>query len=86
MKTIGFIGGMSWESTVSYYQIVNRIIKQQLGGFHSAKVLLYCVDFAEIEECQASGEWEKSATATFSAAPNCDNAIITKIIEITSYS
>ncbi|NMC56151.1 MAG: aspartate/glutamate racemase family protein [Eubacteriaceae bacterium] len=74
MKAIGLIGGMSWESTVSYYQIVNRIIKYQLGGFHSAKVLLYSVDFAEIEECQASGDWEKSADILASAAINLEKA------------
>lgn len=50
MKTIGLIGGMSWESTVTYYQIVNEFVKEKLGGFHSAKVLLYSVDFAEFEE------------------------------------
>ena len=50
MKTIGLLGGMSWESTVSYYQIINRIVKQRLGGLHSAKCLLYSVDFAEIED------------------------------------
>ncbi len=74
MKTIGFIGGMSWESTVSYYQIVNRIIKQQLGGFHSAKVLLYSVDFAEIEVCQSSGDWNKSADTLASAAIRLEKA------------
>ena len=52
MKTIGLIGGMSWESTVTYYQIVNETMKEELGGLHSAKVLLYSVDFAEIEECK----------------------------------
>ena len=61
MKTIGLIGGMSWESTVTYYQIVNETVKKELGGLHSAKVLLYSVDFAEIEEYQAKGEWDKSA-------------------------
>ena len=61
MKTIGLIGGMSWESTVTYYQIVNETMKKELGGLHSAKVLLYSVDFAEIEEYQAKGEWDKSA-------------------------
>jgi Aspartate racemase len=45
LKTIGLLGGMSWESTVTYYQIVNKAIKQELGGLHSAKVLLYSVDF-----------------------------------------
>lgn len=61
MKTVGFIGGMSWESTVTYYKIVNEIVKQKLGGLHSAKVLLYSADFAEIEKCQAEGDWDKSA-------------------------
>ena len=49
MKTIGLIGGMSWESTASYYQLINETIKEKLGGLHSAKILLYSVDFAEIE-------------------------------------
>ena len=60
MKTIGLIGGMSWESTTSYYQIINETIKKELGGLHSAKILLYSVDFAEIEHYQAVGDWEKS--------------------------
>jgi len=49
MKTIGLIGGMSWESTVTYYQIINNVIKEELGGLHSAKCILYSVDFQEIE-------------------------------------
>lgn len=61
MKTIGLIGGMSWESTITYYQILNETIKQELGGLHSAKILLYSVDFSKIEEYQANGEWDKSA-------------------------
>lgn len=68
MKTIGMIGGMSWESTVTYYQIVNTVIKEQLGGLHSAKVLLYSVDFYEIERCQSDGDWEKSAAILTRAA------------------
>ena len=60
MKTIGLIGGMSWESTTSYYQIINETIKKELGGLHSAKILLYSVDFAVIEHYQAVGDWEKS--------------------------
>lgn len=74
MKTIGFIGGMSWESTVTYYQIVNKTIKNQLGGYHSAKVLLYSVDFHEIEACQASGDWDKSADLLAEAAVNLEKA------------
>lgn len=60
MKTIGLIGGMSWESTVEYYKIINEVVKTRCGGLHSAKCLLYSVDFDEIERCQALGEWEKS--------------------------
>lgn len=74
MKTIGLIGGMSWESTVTYYQIINRIINKELGGLHSAKVLLYSVDFAEIEECQSSGDWEKSADILSAVAQNLEKA------------
>lgn len=61
MKTIGLIGGMSWESTVTYYQVINQMVAKSLGGLHSAKTLLYSVDFQEIEHCQANGEWDKSA-------------------------
>ena len=61
MKTIGLLGGMSWESTVSYYQIINRVVKQRLGGFNSAKCLLFSVDFAAIETCQAEGRWDDAA-------------------------
>ena len=60
MKTIGLIGGMSWESTVTYYQIINETVRQALGGLHSAKCLLCSVDFHEIEAFQASGAWEQS--------------------------
>ncbi len=61
MKIIGLIGGMSWESTIPYYKIINEEIKTKLGGFHSAKIILYSVDFDEIEKCQSSGNWKKSA-------------------------
>ena len=74
MKTIGVIGGMSWESTVTYYQIVNETVKCELGGLHSAKVLLYSVDFAEIEEYQTKGEWDKSAEVLAEAAQNLEKA------------
>lgn len=74
MKTIGLIGGMSWESTVTYYQVVNETVKERLGGLHSAKVLLYSVDFAEIEECQASGDWDRSAAILTEAAQNLEKA------------
>lgn len=74
MKTVGLIGGMSWESTVTYYQIMNETVKERLGGFHSAKILLYSVDFAEIEAYQASGEWDKSAQVLAQAAANLEKA------------
>jgi len=74
MKTMGLIGGMSWESTVTYYQIVNQVVRQELGGLHSAKVLLYSVDFQEIAEYQELGEWKKSAEALGAAALNLQNA------------
>ncbi len=61
MKTIGLIGGMSWESTVTYYQMINEGIKDSLGGLHSAKVLLYSVDFFEIEALMSSGDWDEAA-------------------------
>lgn len=57
MKTLGLIGGMSWESTVPYYQHINQTIKAELGGLHSAKLLLYSVDFAEVEQLQVTGQW-----------------------------
>jgi len=59
VKTIGLIGGMSWESTVTYYQVVNDFINRALGGYHSAKVLLYSVDFAEVEAPQRTGDWAR---------------------------
>lgn len=68
MKTIGMLGGMSWESTVLYYQILNEVVRKELGGLHSAKILMYSVDFAEIEKCQANGDWEKSAAILSEAA------------------
>lgn len=58
MKTIGLIGGMSWESTITYYQVINETVKNALGGFHSAKILMYSVDFAELEENMSKGNWD----------------------------
>lgn len=74
MKTIGLIGGMSWESTVTYYKIINETVKKKLGGLHSAKCILYSVDFQEIEECQANGNWEKSGEILGEAACNLEKA------------
>lgn len=74
MKTIGLIGGMSWESTVTYYQIINTVIKEKLGGFHSAQCLLYSVDFQEIEESQSLEDWEKGASILADAAQRLERA------------
>ncbi|MBE0491495.1 MAG: aspartate/glutamate racemase family protein [Sulfurospirillum sp.] len=60
MKTIGLLGGMSWESTQTYYTLLNEGIKKSLGGFHSCKIILYSVDFHEIEELQREGKWEEA--------------------------
>lgn len=74
MKTIGMIGGMSWESTVTYYKMVNQVVKEQLGGFHSAKCILYSVDFDEIEACQTKGDWEKAGEILADAALSLEKA------------
>ncbi len=74
MKTIGLLGGMSWESSVSYYQEVNRGIKRQLGGLHSAKVVMVSVDFAEIERLQHTGDWQATALILAKAAKNIELA------------
>lgn len=74
MKTIGLIGGMSWESTVTYYQIINQTIQERLGGLHSAKLLLYSVDFAVIEKYQTKGAWDESAKILTSAATKLEHA------------
>lgn len=74
MKTIGLIGGMSWESTVPYYRIINEEVKNRLGGLHSAKIVLYSVEFDEIERCQSSGDWEKSGDILGKAAQGLESA------------
>jgi aspartate racemase len=68
MKTVGLIGGMSWESTVPYYQIINRVVGERLGALHSAKVALYSVDFQDIEQLQHEGRWEESGELLADAA------------------
>ena len=74
MKTIGLIGGMSWESTVTYYEVVNEVVKERLGGLNSAKVLLYSVNFEEIEKRQVSGDWDECAEILGTAAQNLEKA------------
>ncbi|MGD8402702.1 MAG: aspartate/glutamate racemase family protein [Anaerolineales bacterium] len=68
MKTIGMLGGMSWESSVEYYRIVNETVNEKLGGLHSAKSLIYSVDFAEIEALQHAGRWDEATQAMIEAA------------------
>ena len=68
LKTIGLIGGMSWESTVPYYRQINETVKQHLGGLHSARVVLYSVDFHDIERLQHAGDWDAAGAVLADAA------------------
>ncbi len=72
MKTIGMLGGMSWESTASYYKVINEGIKQELGGLHSAKICLYSVDFDQIEKLQHQGNWAATAEVLSAAAQSVE--------------
>jgi len=74
MKTLGLLGGMSWESTVPYYQAVNERVRQRLGGLHSARLVLYSVDFAEVEALQQAGDWDESGRVLAEAAQALHNA------------
>lgn len=74
MKTVGLIGGMSWESTQTYYQLINEGVKAELGGLHSAKLVLYSVDFAEIESLQHQGNWPATADILIHAAQALERA------------
>jgi aspartate racemase len=67
MKTAGLIGGMSWESTVSYYRIINQVVGEALGGLHSARMVLYSVDFQEIELLQHAGRWTEAGETLVAA-------------------
>jgi len=68
MKTIGMIGGMSWESSIEYYRMINELVRERLGGLHSAKSVMVSVDFAEIETLQRKGQWEEAARFMVEAA------------------
>jgi aspartate racemase len=74
MKMIGLIGGMSWESTVPYYRTVNETVKEQLGGLHSARVLVYSVDFHDIERLQHAGRWDEAGVLLAGAALSLEAA------------
>ena len=74
MKTIGLIGGMSWESTITYYQLLNEAAKERLGGLHSAKILLYSVDFFEVEALMSRGDWDQAADLLGGVAERLERA------------
>lgn len=74
MKTIGLLGGMSWESSANYYKIINQEVKKILGGLHSAKVILNSVDFQQIEHLQHLGKWDEMASILSDEAKNIENA------------
>lgn len=74
MKTIGLLGGMSWESTTEYYKIINRLVKENLGGLHSARIVLYSVDFEEVAALQRSGDWAAAAELMVLAARRVEMA------------
>lgn len=74
MKTIGLIGGMSWESSAEYYRLINTFIKERLGGLHSAKCVMVSIDFAEIEILQRESRWAESAQLLIAAAQSLEQA------------
>jgi aspartate racemase len=74
VKTIGLIGGMSWESSIEYYRIVNETVKEKLGGLHSARCVMYSVDFAEIELLQRQARWQAAAQQLIAAAQSVERA------------
>jgi aspartate racemase len=73
MKTIGMIGGMSWESSIEYYRIINETVRDELGGLHSAKSIMYSVEFAEIEALQHQDRWDEAAEIMIAAARGIEN-------------
>ena len=74
MRTLGLLGGMSWESTLPYYRLLNERVRERMGGLHSAKLLLYSVDFAEIEALQHRGEWDAAGEVLAEAAARLQQA------------
>ena len=74
MKTIGLIGGMSWESTIPYYRQINQFVKERRGGLHSAKLILYSVDFHDIERLQEAGDWHAAGQLLGQAARSIEYA------------
>ena len=74
MRMLGLIGGISWESTAHYYALLNRMIRARLGGFHSSRLLLWSVDFAEIERLQVAGKWDEAGVILAEAARRLEGA------------
>lgn len=74
MKTLGLIGGLSWESTVPYYTYINQAVKQRLGGLHSARLILYSVDFDDIQRLMHAGNWDGAGAALAAAAQSLEAA------------
>jgi aspartate racemase len=74
MKTIGLVGGMSWESSKEYYHLINKLVKEKLGGLHSAKSVMYSFDFADLEETQRSSNWDQATTLMVYAAKRVEAA------------
>ena len=74
MRVLGLIGGMSWESTAEYYRLINKAVKERLGGLHSARIAMYSVDFQEIEACQRDGRWADAANILTDAALRVERA------------
>lgn len=74
MRTIGVLGGMSWESTARYYRLLNELVRDRLGGLHSARCLIYSVDFADIERLQVADRWDEAGTALAEAAMALEKA------------
>ena len=73
MKTIGLIGGLSWESSAVYYRIINELVRDRLGGTHSAKIIMYSVDFSEFEQLQHQGDWDKLTELMIDAGTRLKN-------------
>ena len=84
MKTIGLIGGMSWESSAEYYRIINQTVQEKLGGLHSARCLLYSFDFQEIEQLQHRGEWERLTELMIHAAQSLEEVSAELIVICTN--
>ena len=74
MKTIGLLGGMSWESSIEYYRVINQRVRERLGGYHSARSIMYSFDFHDIEQLQTLGRWDEAADVLIDAARRCQHA------------